>query len=123
MHFAIFNLQLVYFLPNLFGTQEITVYSYVICIVIGTVVAAFYSLWNSKRDLKIANLSNTIFYLIFVAGFIGGKFFYYMQSPILYINNPTLIFDNFSGGFAFYGSIITIIPFIFWYLKSEKSKF
>ncbi|QHI34888.1 Prolipoprotein diacylglyceryl transferase [Kordia antarctica] len=123
MHSALFIFQLPKLLSNFSGSQEITIYSYVICIVIGTIVAAVYTLWNSKIGFETAKLSNTFFYLIFVAGFLGGKFFYYMQNPMLYIDNPALLFDNFSGGFVFYGSVITIIPSIIWYLKSEKSKF
>ena len=123
MYITFFNIQLPKLLANFSGTQEITIYSYVICIVIGIIVAAIYTVWNSKIGFETANLSNSFFYLIFVAGFLGGKFFFYMQNPILYIDNPALLFVNFSGGFVFYGSVITSIPFIIWYLKSEKSKF
>jgi phosphatidylglycerol:prolipoprotein diacylglycerol transferase len=120
MHPELFNFQLPDFLSNLFNRQEVTLYSYATCIVLGTLIATLYTKWSAKRDLGIANLSNTFFYLIFIAGFIGGKFFYYMQSPMLYIKNPALMLDNFSGGFVFYGSFIAIIPFIIWYLKKRK---
>jgi phosphatidylglycerol:prolipoprotein diacylglycerol transferase len=116
MHPELFNFQL----PDFLGQQKITVYSYATCIVIGTLVATIYTRWSAKKDLGIVNLSNTFFYLIFIAGFIGGKFFYYMQSPMRYIENPALMLDNFSGGFVFYGSFIAIIPFIIWYLKKRK---
>ncbi|WP_298427250.1 prolipoprotein diacylglyceryl transferase [uncultured Kordia sp.] len=116
MYPELFNFQL----PDFLGQQEVTIYSYAVCIVVGTLIAAIYTRWSAKRDVGITNLSNTFFYLIFIAGFIGGKFFYYMQDPVLYIENPSLMLHNFSGGFVFYGSFVTIIPFIIWYLKKRK---
>ncbi|WP_420574215.1 prolipoprotein diacylglyceryl transferase [Kordia sp.] len=116
MYPELFDIQL----PSFLGGQEITIYSYATCIVLGTLIAAVYTRWSAKKDLGITNLSNTFFYFIFIAGFIGGKFFYYMQNPQLYIENPSLMLDNFSGGFVFYGSFVTIIPFIIWYLKKQK---
>ena len=65
-------------------------------------------------------MSNNFFYLIFIAGFVGGKLFYFLENPTKYFNNLKLILDNFSGGFVFYGSFVTIIPLLIWYLKKHK---
>ena len=108
------------FFSNLFGVKQITIYSYATLIALGTLVAGLYTKWRAKKDLGISNLSNTFFYCIFIAGFVGGKLFYYLQDPILYLHKPSLLLDNFSGGFVFYGSFVVIIPYIIWYLKKHQ---
>ncbi|PHR73190.1 MAG: prolipoprotein diacylglyceryl transferase [Lutibacter sp.] len=106
--------------PELFHIGNITIYTYAFCIVVGTLVASIYTKWRAKKELGIINLSNNFFYLIFIAGFVGGKLFFYLEKPIYYFKNPTLMLDNFSGGFVFYGSFVTIILMLIWYLKKYK---
>tara|TARA_R110001583_G_scaffold109032_4_gene257704 strand:+ start:1225 stop:1866 length:642 start_codon:yes stop_codon:yes gene_type:complete len=96
------------------------VYTYAFCIVLGTLVAALYTKWRAKKELGILNLPNSFFYMIFIAGFVGGKLFFYLEKPIHFWNHPNLMLDNFSGGFVFYGSFVTIIPIVIWYLKHYK---
>ena len=106
--------------PELFHIGKITIYTYAFLIALGTLVAALYTKWRAKRELGIMELSNNFFYLIFIAGFIGGKLFYYLERPKYFFSNPKLMLHNFSGGFVFYGSFITIIPILIWYLKKHK---
>ena len=106
--------------PELFHIGNITIYTYAFLIALGTLVASIYTKWSAMRELGIFNLSNNFFYLIFIAGFVGGKLFYYLEKPLYFLRNPTLILDNFSGGFVFYGSFITIILMLLWYLKKHK---
>ncbi|GGG43427.1 prolipoprotein diacylglyceryl transferase [Bizionia arctica] len=120
MHPELFQFSLPEFLSNIFGVSDITVYTYAFLIALGTLVAAQYTKWSAKRELGVVNLPNAFFYYIFIAGFIGGKLFYYLQDPKLYLKNPSLLLDNFSGGFVFYGSFVIIIPYVFWYLKRYK---
>ena len=106
--------------PELFHIGKITIYTYAFLIALGTLVAALYTKWRAKRELGIMELSNNFFYLIFIAGFVGGKLFYYLERPKYFFSNPKLMLHNFSGGFVFYGSFITIIPILIWYLKKHK---
>ena len=106
--------------PELVHIGSLTVYTYGFLIAVGTLVASLYTKWRAKKELGIVELSNNFFYLIFIAGFIGGKLFFYLENPSKYLNNPKLLLDNFSGGFVFYGSFITIIPILIWYLKKHK---
>jgi phosphatidylglycerol:prolipoprotein diacylglycerol transferase len=103
-----------------FSSQQVTIYTYAFCIVLGTLLAALYTKWRSKKELGIQNLPNSFFYIIFIAGFIGGKLFFYLERPLFFWNNPHLMLDNFSGGFVFYGSFVTIIPIVISYLKNYK---
>ncbi len=106
--------------PELFHIGHMTIYTYAFCIVVGTLVASIYTKWRAKKELGIRNLSNNFFYLVFIAGFVGGKLFFYLEKPIYYFNHPKLMLDNFSGGFVFYGSFIGIMPILIWYLKKHK---
>ena len=106
--------------PELFHIGNITIYTYAICIVTGTLVASLYTRWRVKKELGIINFSNNFFYLIFIAGFVGGKLFFYLERPLHFFNNPKLMLHNFSGGFVFYGSFITIIPVVIWYLRKHE---
>lgn len=119
MHTELFHFNLPDFLSNLFHVKLVTIYTYAFCIAIGTLVATLYTKWSAKKDLGI-DLSNSFFYLIFTAGFVGGKLFYYLEKPVFYFNNPSLLLDNFSGGFVFYGSFVTCIPTVIWYLNKKK---
>ena len=106
--------------PELFHIGNITIYSYAVLIVLGAFVASIYTKWRAKKELGILELSNNFIYLIFIAGFVGGKVFFYLEKPTYYLSNPKLMLDNFSGGFVFYGSFITIVPVVIWYLKKYK---
>ena len=105
--------------PKLLEYQSITIYTYAICIVLGTLLAILYTKWQTKKRLNLV-LPNIFFYLIFVAGYVGGKLFLFFERPIYYIQNPKSIFNVFSGGFVFYGSFICITIFTIWYLKKHK---
>jgi phosphatidylglycerol:prolipoprotein diacylglycerol transferase len=104
---------------NFLGLHNITIYTYAVCIAIGTVIAAYYAKWHAKNNLNIL-LSNNLVYLIFISGFIGGKIFFYLENPLYYINKPSAILDTLSNGFVFYGSFIAIIPVSIWYLKKQQ---
>jgi len=110
----------LFHINHLFGFENITIYTYSICIVLGTWIASLYTKWSAKNELGIMDISNNFFYLVFIASFIGGKVFFYLERPLFFWNNPNLLLHNFSGGFVFYGSFITIIPFVIWYLKKHK---
>jgi phosphatidylglycerol:prolipoprotein diacylglycerol transferase len=120
MYPELFRLSFPEFLSQLFGVSYISIYTYACLIAFGTFIAVIYVKYTAHKELGITKLSNSFFYTIFLAGFIGGKLFYYLQNPLDYIENPQLILDNISGGFVFYGSFVTIIPFIIWYLKRQQ---
>ena len=104
---------------HLFGLNQ-TIYTYAFCIVVGTMVAALFTKWRAKKELERKVLPNHFFYLIFIVGFIGGKLFFYLENPAYYWVHPDRLGHNFSGGFVFYGSFISIIPFLLWYLNKNK---
>lgn len=99
--------------------HQFVVYSYATCIVIGALIAALYTKHNCRKNLGF-EISNSFFYLLFIASFVGGKVFYYLEKPIYFLNNPSQMLYNFSGGFVFYGSFLFAIPFVIIYFKKRK---
>ncbi|PZO29613.1 MAG: prolipoprotein diacylglyceryl transferase [Flavobacteriaceae bacterium] len=119
MHRELFNFSLPSSWVSVLGVNQITIYSYAVCIVIGSLIATRYTIKAAKKELNI-NLPYTFFYLLFLGGFVGGKIFYYLEKPSMYWNNPNLLLDNFSGGFVFYGSFITIMIILWFYFRKYK---
>ena len=109
--------------PELFHFAHLTIYTYAFLIGLGTLAAVIYTKIQAKKDFDNISLPYSFFYLIFIMGFIGGKIFFYLENPKLYINDPGLLLKNFSGGFVFYGSFIFIIPAVIWYLKKKHISF
>ena len=120
MHPELFDFSLPSFLANLLGVEQVTVYTYATFIATGTLIAVIYTKWRAKIEMGVIEIPNIFFYAIFIAGFIGGKLFYYLQDPLYFINNPSLLLDNFNGGYVFYGWFVAIIPYIIWYLKKHN---
>jgi phosphatidylglycerol:prolipoprotein diacylglycerol transferase len=119
MHPELVHIELPEFFNQTFGINNFILYTYATLIILGTLIAVFYTKRQAKNELGIQNLSNNFFYLIFLAGFIGGKLFYYLERPVYFYQNPKALLNNFSGGFVFYGSFVIIIPVVIWYLKRQ----
>lgn len=115
MYPELFN---IYF-NGFLGLGTITISSYAVCIVLGVVLATLYGKRAARKELNI-HISNHFIYLLFIAGYVGGKVFLYLEKPLYYISNPSAILDTFSSGFVFYGSFIFIVPTAIWYFKKHK---
>ncbi len=120
MHPELFHFTLPSFFSDFLQIGEVVIYSYAFCVVIGTIFSVAYTKWAARKYLGIRNISHKFFYTIFLCGFVGGKIFYYLAHPMIYIHEPRLLLDNFSGGFVFYGSFVTAIIYVVWYLRKLK---
>jgi len=120
MHPKLFSIPLPDFLSRLLGINNITIYSYAFCIVLGAVIASLLIKRMSKAALNNRVLPNSFFYKIFLAGFIGGKLFCYLETPAIYIAHPKELLNIFSGGFVCYGSVIFIALFVIFYCRKHK---
>ena len=119
MHKELFRFQLPDYFATLFHTKWLIIYTYAFCIVLGIILGTLYTKWNARKTLGV-ELPNTFIYLIFSAGFIGGKIFYFIENPSYFWNHLSLLLNIFSGGFVFYGSFVTIIFVVIWYLKKHN---
>lgn len=99
---------------------HIIVYSYGFMIALGILAAFLITLRMSRKfGLKSEDLS-TLFMWVFLAAFIGGKLFFYLEDFSHYLQNPSEMLRIAGGGFVFYGSLIFAIPVIIWWLNKQK---
>lgn len=105
--------------PVLFEVGNITVYSYGFMIALGVIGAVTYMFLQGKRDVGLTlDQANTLFLLIFIAAFVGGKFFLLLENPSLYLSKPAKLFTG--RGFVFYGSFLFAVPTMLWFFKRHK---
>ncbi len=100
--------------------DHITLYSYGLMIAIGILV----SYWFISNRLKPFNVNkdqlSTVYIYSIVAGFIGGKLFFFFEDFSKYISNPKLFLNISGGGFVFYGSVLFVVPVLVIWLKRKK---
>ncbi len=106
------------FLPHQFVFN-----SYGLCIGIGIMVAYFIILYKTKSlGINKDNLSE-LFLWSFLAAFVGGKLLFYLEEPSKYLDNPSLMLKNFGNGFVFYGSLLLVVPTMYFWLRKKKIAF
>ncbi len=103
------------FLPD-----HITLYSYGFMIALG-VLASFLFAKNRVKKFGIdTDKLSTLYIWAILAGFIGGRLFYFLEDIHKYIEEPSLMLRLSGGGFVFYGSVIFVIPTLIWWLRRHK---
>ena len=84
-------------------------------------MAIWYTARRAKKELGLTSdpiLSLTLW--IIVSAFIGGKIFFFLESPSTYIADPGKMVSSLGAGFVFYGSLIFAIPAIIFFLRKNK---
>jgi phosphatidylglycerol:prolipoprotein diacylglycerol transferase len=103
------------FLPD-----TITVHSYGFLIGIGILAAYYMAVYLGKSLNVNSDQTATLFFWVFMASVVGGKFFFLLESPATYMDDPSKILENFGSGFVFYGSVIFAVPVLIWKLRKFK---
>lgn len=116
MHPVLFEIPL----PNLgFLPDYFTIYSYGFFIAIGAILGITYTTLQGKKHfgLKFDDI-NTLFIILILSAFIGGKFFLIFEDPSRYLSNPAQLISG--SGFVFYGSLLFCIPaMLVWFKKKN----
>jgi phosphatidylglycerol:prolipoprotein diacylglycerol transferase len=103
------------FLPD-----QITLYSYGFLIAIGILLSFFFIHRRTKRFGITKDQLSTLFVWCILAGFVGGKLFFFFEDIGKYQADPSKLLKLTGGGFVFYGSVIFVIPVIIWFLRRNK---
>jgi phosphatidylglycerol:prolipoprotein diacylglycerol transferase len=115
MHPILFEISIPEFLQGILPAT-ITVYSYGFLIMIGAIVAMTYTVIQNKKRYNISfDTSQTLFLIIFIGAFLGGKVFFFFENPSYYMENPSALWG--SRGFVFYGSFIFSVTGILVFFK------
>jgi phosphatidylglycerol:prolipoprotein diacylglycerol transferase len=105
--------------PVLFHVGGLSVYSYGFMIALGAIAGVSYMAVQGKKEAGLTfDQANMLFLLLFLAAFVGGKFFLFLEDPKLHLSNPINLIKG--RGFVFYGSFIFAVPLMIWFFKRNK---
>jgi phosphatidylglycerol---prolipoprotein diacylglyceryl transferase len=105
--------------PILFEVGPVVIYSYGFMIALGALAGVAYMAVQGKKEVGLTfDQANTLFVLIFVAAFAGGKFFLFFEDPEFYYKNPMKLMMG--RGFVFYGSFLFAVPVMLWYFRRQR---
>lgn len=108
---------------ELFG-KPITIHFYGVMIALGATLGYFYAAREARLTLGVkSDVVQGLARWVIIAAFIGGKLFYYFESPAYYFGEPANMLKNFRTGFVFYGSLIFAIPTVIWYFRKHQLPF
>lgn len=105
--------------PVLFDFGSIKIYSYGFMIALGAIAGIIYMYQRGKKELGLTfDQANSLFLLIFLAAFVGGKVFLFFEDAGYYSAHPAKLLTG--RGFVFYGSFLFAIPTMLWFFKKHK---
>ena len=120
MHPDLFEIQIPSFLRS-FLPDSVVIHSYGFLIALGALAGFYYTAYQAKRQLGMAyNRTATMFNIMILSSIIGGKVFFYLENPSLYIESPKLLIENFGSGFVFYGAMLFAVPSLIFFFKRNK---
>jgi phosphatidylglycerol---prolipoprotein diacylglyceryl transferase len=106
--------------PILLDLGPVHVYAYGVAIMTGTWLAWFYARHAMASFGADTETISRMFVWGFVAAFVGGKVFYFLQAPAYYAMHPGEAMALSGSGFVFYGSFLFAVPTFYWFVRSEK---
>jgi len=105
--------------PVLFHIGNLSVYSYGLMIGIGAIAGVAYMAVQGKREVGLTfDQANSLFLYIFIAAFLGGKVFLFLEDPVLYMQTSQKLLTG--QGFVFYGSFLFAIPTMLWFFRKNN---
>lgn len=105
--------------PVLFEVGGISIYSYGFMIAIGAIAGVAYMVIQGKKEVGLTfDQANSLFLLIFLAAFVGGKALLFFEDASYYMEHPGKLFTG--RGFVFYGSFLFAVPTMLWFFKKQK---
>ena len=105
--------------PVLFQIGSLTIYTYGFCIAIGAILGFSFMAWQGKQQFRMSfDQSNTLFIVLVLSAVIGGKVFFFFESPSFYSKHPKELFTG--SGFVFFGSLLFCIPAMLYFFKKNK---
>ncbi|MFW5760488.1 MAG: prolipoprotein diacylglyceryl transferase [Cyclobacteriaceae bacterium] len=99
---------------------EFIVQGYGTMIALGIVAALLYAQSGASKLGIEKNKMIDLFIFVFIAAFIGGRFFHFFEKPDYYFGNPANMLEISGSGFVFYGSLIFAVPVMLWFFKKNK---
>jgi len=105
--------------PEVFSLGSISVQGYGLMIFIGVLLAYLFMLKNLKHHGLQSEDVSEMFLWCFASVVVGGKIFFWLEDPKLYVENPSLMLKSFGNGFVFYGSFLLTVPILVWWFRKK----
>lgn len=106
--------------PEFFRIGSVTVYSYGFMILVGVIFAWLFMMRRMKGLGHNSETVSELFLWCFAGVFVGGKIFFYLESPATYIKEPGRMLQSFGNGFVFYGSFLVTVPILVWWFRKKQ---
>lgn len=122
MHPELFSFNTPDFLEKLFSflPDRISVQGYGTMIALGIVAALLFLTQQAKKEGIPPGKIMDLFIWVFIAAFIGGRFFFFFEDPARYFGEPTNMLRFSGSGFVFYGSLLFAIPVMIIFFRLNK---
>lgn len=121
MHPVLFEWHLPQWLLDILGflPETISPKTYGTLIAMGILASWLYGTREAKKFGVDKDTMTDMFLWLILAGFVGGKFFFYLEDPGHYFTNGNW-YKNVGNGFVFYGSMLFAFPTLWWFFKKRK---
>lgn len=118
MHPVLFKIPVPGFAQHLFG-EYLTIYSYGFFIVLGAIAGVSFLAYETKKKYQLPfDKVNSLFLLLLITAFVGGKVFLFFEDIPKYADDPALLLSG--RGFVFYGSLLFCIPAMLVFFKANR---
>jgi phosphatidylglycerol---prolipoprotein diacylglyceryl transferase len=105
--------------PILFQLGPVTIYTYGFCIAVGALLGFFFMARQGKKQFGMSfDTANTLFIVLVASAVVGGKVFFFFESPAYFVDNPGELLSG--SGFVFYGSLLFCIPAMLLFFKKNN---
>ncbi|MCB9260778.1 MAG: prolipoprotein diacylglyceryl transferase [Flavobacteriales bacterium] len=118
MYPQIFSFKTPEFLTG-FLPDHITIHSYGFMIALGIMLSFWFMLKRVKKFGIDKDQLSSFFMWAILAGFVGGKLFFFLEDIDKYMAEPGKLLRLAGGGFVFYGSVIFVIPTLIIWLRKH----
>jgi phosphatidylglycerol:prolipoprotein diacylglycerol transferase len=95
------------------------IYAYGVAIVAGTWLAWLYARRAMAPFGADAETVSKMVVWGFIAAFVGGKVFYFLQAPAYFAAHPDEALALSGSGFVFYGSFLFTVPTFYWFVRTH----
>ena len=105
--------------PILLEFYGVKIYSYGFLIALGSIAGVTYMAVRGKKEVGLTfDQANSLFLVIFLAAFVGGKVFLFFEDITYYSQHPGKLIAG--RGFVFYGSFLFAIPAMLIFFRRNK---
>lgn len=109
--------------PILFRIGNFTFYTYGLIMAIAFLIAYFYVLYLARISGQEVEFYSNLFFWVMVMGILGAKALFLIVSWKELMGNLQDITGCLRGGLVWYGGVIAVVPFAYYYCRRHKKDF